>query len=346
MTVNKKPSKRDIIVVGSSAGGLDAMINLTTNLPNDLDASIFMVQHMPAYGKSDLSHILGRNTNLNVKEAEHGEKIKNGTIYCAITNHHLLLEEDRIFLSNGPKENRFRPSVNALSRSAAYNYKERVIGIILSGVLDDGSAGMCTIKRFNGLGITQSTEDALFDSMPTQVSRYVDIDYTLLASEIGKLLGKLSNQTVAKPPEVPKVYEKQMKMEIEIAKNKNALQMGVFEKGKFTPLTCPDCEGALIEVPDEKVLRFRCHTGHAFTADALLSGVTENIEADLWNVMRRMEEGNFVLNKIGRQLESYGVTEASQNFYSEAEKLKTKSTVIHDLIKENDVLNTKKIIGI
>lgn len=335
---------RDIIVIGASAGGLEALFNLVACLPADLPASIFIVHHLPPYSKSNLSSIINKKSNLEAIEAKDGMKFEKGKIYCPRADFHLMLEKDRILLSKGPKENRFRPSIDALFRSAAYEYRQRVIGVVLSGSLNDGTSGMCTIKRFGGLALIQSPKEALFDSMPTEVSRYTEVDYSLPAAELGTKLGELTQPSVNITVELTPNPDKQLEMEVNIAKNKNALQIGVLKKGEFTPFTCPDCHGALVRFNEGNLIRFRCHTGHSFTTDALLAGVTENIEKDLWQVMRGMEEGNLVLNSLAELLKEMGAEKESEKFEDKAKILLRKSRMMHKIVGRSDILSTEDII--
>lgn len=343
MSQNTEKLHRDIVVIGSSAGGIEALVNLAANLPTDFSATIFVVQHMPAFAESNLAKILNRKSTIPVEDAKDGATVEVGKIYCSQVNKHLILENGKMLLTKGPKENRFRPSIDTLFRSAAYEYKQRVIGVVLSGALNDGTAGMCTIKRLGGLVLTQSSSDALFDSMPTEVGKYTEVDFTLTAPELGKKIGVLTAKPVPALVSTSKSQEDMLKMEIEIAKNKNALDMGVFDNRHYTPLTCPDCHGALVKMSEGGIIRFRCHTGHAFTTDALLAGVTENIEKDLWKVMRGMEEGEMVLKTLAAEFKKIGELSASVKFQERAESFIHKSKQIHSIINNIEVLSTGNI---
>src|SRR3954463_2702932 len=172
-------TKRDIIVIGASAGGVNALMGLMKTLPADLNASIFIVLHLPPYSPSHLPEILTKNGPFKAVHPLDGEQIQPGRIYVAPPDHHMLVENSRIVVKKGPKENRFRPSIDALFRSAAYSYGARVIGVVLTGLLDDGTSGMWSVKRLGGISVIQLPEDALYPSMPESVQKHVEVDYSV-----------------------------------------------------------------------------------------------------------------------------------------------------------------------
>ena len=336
--------QRNIIVIGASAGGVEAILKITRKIPADLPAAIFIVHHFPPHTESDLHQIINRDCKIPAVQAQNGVTFEIGKIYCARANQHLLLEGGKILLTKGPRENRFRPSIDALFRSAAYEYKERVIGVILSGTLNDGTAGMYSIKRFGGLTVIQEPSDAVFDSMPKDVVKHVEVDYQMPANRIGELLSALTQKThkfvVNELPD----YEELIELEVNIAKNENALREGVFELGEFTGLACPDCHGAVKQYHEGDMIRFRCHTGHSFTLDALLFGITENIEKDLWRVMRGMEENNFVLKTLALRLKDAGQVEEAKRFTDKAKEIIAKSRVIHGIIEDVKILSKDSVV--
>ena len=183
--------KRDIIVIGASAGGIDALRELTAELPSQLIAALFVVVHMPSWWDSKLPSVLSRNGSLPAVSARHDELIEPGRIYVSAPDHHLLLDHERVQLWRGPKENLHRPSINALFRSAAVTYGQRVIGVILSGGLDDGSTGLWWVKDFGGLTVVQNPSEAINPEMPRNALQHVAVDYVLTAREIGRLLPDL-----------------------------------------------------------------------------------------------------------------------------------------------------------
>jgi two-component system chemotaxis response regulator CheB len=184
--------ERDIIVVGASAGGVEALISLVTGLPPDLPAAIFVVLHMPPWARSELPKILSSNGPLPARLAGDNQPFVSGQIYIAPPDHHLLLEKGCTLLWRGPRENRARPAINSLFRSAAGAYGSRVTGVVLSGALDDGSAGLWWIRRQGGAAVVQDPSDAAFPDMPQNALKYVDTAYVAGISEIGPLLARLA----------------------------------------------------------------------------------------------------------------------------------------------------------
>ncbi len=168
--------RHDIVVIGASAGGVEALIRLTSALPRDLPASLFVVLHTPARSKSMLPAILSRSGNLPAIHAEHGSAIEPGCIYVARPDHHLIIKPGFVSVTQGPRENRQRPAIDPLFRSAALAYGHRVVGVVLSGSLDDGTSGLVSIKARGGTAIVQDPADALFDSMPRSAIENVAVD--------------------------------------------------------------------------------------------------------------------------------------------------------------------------
>ncbi len=197
-----KTDSQDIIVVGASAGGIDALVAVASTLPADLPATIFVVMHLPAWHDSALPAILSRNGPLPAIHPKSGEKIERGRIYVAPPDKHLLIDSvDSVELWHGPKENNFRPSINALFRSAAVAYGKRVAGVILTGALDDGATGLWWIKRKEGIAIVQDPADAQFPQMPQAALTHLPVDYVVTAAQIGAILTALA-RGVREPAEV------------------------------------------------------------------------------------------------------------------------------------------------
>ncbi len=295
-----------MIVLGASAGGVESLREVLSDLPGDFPAAICVVLHVPAYQPSVLPSILTKCGKLEAIHPEDGAKIEASRIYVAPPDHHLLIEGHHLAVKKGPKENRFRPSIDALFRSAAYCYGPRAIGVVLSGALDDGTSGLWSVKRLGGVAIIQEPSDARFESMPKSALEYVETDYKLTAREIGALLPRLIHEEpAAAPPDDPELRE-QMKMEIQIAEKDDAFRKGVFEGAELTPFTCPECHGVLVKMIEGKMARFRCHTGHAYTDSSLLEGVMAMTGEMLWQVMRSLEESVMLLNQMGQSLQVAG----------------------------------------
>jgi two-component system chemotaxis response regulator CheB len=292
----------DIIVVGASAGGLEALQILMKGLTFDLPAALFVVVHISPASRSVLPSILSRTGPLPVKHAIDGEAIRRGCVYIAPPDHHLVLERGYVRVTHGPKENRFRPAVDVLFRSAAYAYGPRVIGLVLSGQLDDGTAGLWAVKDRGGLAIVQNPQDAVYPSMPLSAMRHVSVDYSLPVAEIAAVLKHLTGQPAAEEEGYP--VSKALEIETRIALEDPPLEAGLMQLGQLSPYTCPECHGVLLQLQDGGVARFRCHTGHAFSANSLLADVRASTERALWSTVRAIEESMLLLQHLARHAEA------------------------------------------
>jgi len=331
--------KRDIVVIGASAGGIDAFKKLVRGLPKGFPASIFIVWHTAPNITSLLPKILDSETSLPVIEPFDGERISPGTIYVSRPDHHLMVEDGVVRVTKGPKENRFRPAVDPLFRSAALAHGPRVIGVILSGGLDDGTSGLWTVKENGGVAIVQDPVDAKFPSMPISALRMVDVDYTLPVTEMGELLTRLTDERIVEVPEVDVDEKKKTLIEVKIAAGGNPLELGFMELGGPSPISCPDCNGVLLKLKDGRHVRFRCHTGHAYSPDTLLSAITEQLEKALWNSVRIGDESLMLLDYTANELAKIGHNEIAGIYRQKAEEIRQRIEKIRKAALQNEELN-------
>ncbi|MBV8518980.1 MAG: chemotaxis protein CheB [Acidobacteria bacterium] len=280
---------KDIIVIGASAGGIEALRSVFGSLPADFPASIFVVLHTSPDSPGVLAHIFAEAGPLPVKYAVHGERIEPGWIYVARADHHMLVAPGKIELTRGPRENRFRPAIDPLFRSAAQTYGPRVVGVILSGGLDDGVNGLWTIKQLGGTTVVQDPDEALAPSMPLSALTYVRVDYKVRVAELAPLLVRLA-ATRADAREGELAVPEDIEIEVKIAKEDKATTVGVQKLGTPSMYACPECHGVLLQMKDANPLRFRCHTGHAYTLESLLADMDDVIEDSLWSAIRALEE--------------------------------------------------------
>ncbi len=326
---------RDIIVMGASAGGLSAFNRIIKQLPEQFDAALFIVWHLSPYSTSLLPEILNRAAKLKAKHPFDGESIEMGKIYVAPPDHHLLVESDRIRLTKGPKENRFRPAVDPLFRSAAYTYGSRVVGVVLSGALDDGTAGLWAIKDRGGIAIVQDPAEAEQPSMPRSALANVQVDHCLAVSEIPPLLVKLTEQTVMEESRAP--VSKELEIETKIALGADAAELEVKHLGDVSEFTCPDCHGSLIEINNGKLKRFRCHTGHSFSNGSLLAELTDSVEQSLWTTIRAVEERIRLLKHLAQHASGLEQTEVISTLERELEENERRA----DLLRQAAMLDIK-----
>ncbi|MEZ4601250.1 MAG: chemotaxis protein CheB [Syntrophotaleaceae bacterium] len=278
---------RDIVVIGGSMGAIEGLKSLLAELPPDLPAAFFAVIHTAASSSGDLGAVLSRRSRLPVRSARTGDVWQPGTLTVAPPDHHLLIRNDTVLLSRGPRENRTRPAIDPLFRSAAVCCTTRVIGVILSGYLDDGAAGLAAIKRCGGLTVVLEPSSTPYSAMPQSALRAVDADHCLPLGGIGELLPRLIGRPAPPPPEVPE----ELKLESRMMERS---MVGFGRKkapGKSTALSCPECGGPLWQMDEEeKIVRFRCTVGHAYSEENLLASQSEAAEQALWVALRTLDE--------------------------------------------------------
>ncbi|MCY0386561.1 chemotaxis protein CheB [Robbsia sp. Bb-Pol-6] len=322
-----------IVAIGSSAGGIETLCALFEHLPASVDAAFFVTQHLSPSYQSKLPSVLNRCTRLKaVHPPTEGMVVERGMIYVAPSDHHLLVEGDRVFVARGPKENRFRPSVDALFRSVAYVYGPRAIGVVLSGALDDGTSGLWSIKRLGGVAVVQDPAEATFDSMPVSAIEHVEIDYSLPVAAMAQLVMRLAAEPVARAPDGVEADRQRMRLETSILADGDAFSKGVTQLGDYTPFTCPECAGVLVRVREGGGARFRCHTGHGYTSGALIIGIVEKTEAGYWAVMRGLEEAAMLLDAVGGTQNAVGDRATATLFREEAARAKMQSRELRRLV--------------
>jgi len=315
---------QDIVVIGASAGGIEALRVLVGALPADLPASIFAVLHTSPQAPGMLAEILDHAGRLSARSAKDRERIRPGTIYVAPPDRHLLIEPNLVRVTRGPKENRFRPAIDPLFRSAAQTYGPRVIGVILTGYLDDGAAGLWTVKQLGGTTIVQDPSDALIPFMPQNALAHVKVDYCLPLAEIAPLLVRLTSETEAGVYPVPKEIE----IEVNIAKEQKALEAGVLQLGEPSNYACPECHGVLLQMKEGSIWRFRCHTGHAYSIESLLADITENMDDALWNSIRAFEEDELFMRHMAEHLGQGENSQSAEAFLKRAGEAKRRANLM------------------
>jgi two-component system chemotaxis response regulator CheB len=303
-----------VVVIGASAGGMDALSRLVAQLPGDFPAPILIVHHMPAESVgSALMHALQQPGKLPCTQALDGERIVAGHIYLAPPDNHLMISGGRILITKGAMENRARPAIDPLFRSAAVAYGNRVIGVLLTGYLDDGTAGLMAIKRCGGVCVAQDPADAAYPDMPQNALNQLKVDHCVPLDEMGSLLASLVVRKHGKSKPVPEDID----IEAKIAERVLSDLPSVNALGKQAPFNCPGCGGVLWQVGKGKQLRYRCHTGHAYTASILLAEQNAKIEETLWVALRMFEERrNLLVN-----MESAGTASRSSSERVEQSKI-------------------------
>jgi two-component system, chemotaxis family, protein-glutamate methylesterase/glutaminase len=333
----------NVVVIGASAGGIDALTQITQKLPPDLAAPVLVVVHIAPDSPGYLPDIIACRGPLRAKSAEAGEIMQSATIYVAPPDRHLIVEPNgRIRTPRGPRENRTRPAIDPLFRSAALAFGSGVIGVILSGALDDGAAGLRGIKMCGGTAIVQDPIDALVDSMPLSALRSVSVDYSRPAAEIGPLIGRLVKIKKRRPGVMmDDSLRKQFETELAIAGDARGA-IAIEEFGTPSLFTCPECHGTLLRLRGERPLRFRCHTGHAFTADSLLAELNETTDHAIWNSVRTIQEGAMLLSHLADHWENVDPTVA-ERYRNKVKAALRRADVIRQATSEDEPISHQRV---
>jgi len=321
---------RDVIVVGASAGGVEPLRKMAAELPSELPAAVFVVLHLPASQPSALPEVLDRSGPLPALTPEDGAPIEPGRIYVAPPDRHMMLEPGRVRIVHGPKENRHRPSVDVLFRSAARAYGPRVIGAVLSGALDDGTAGLIAIKVRGGTAVVQDPSEAFSDGMPRNAMRYLEVDHVVAASELGKLLTRLAKEKVdvaeAPPPTNEMIHETRIaRLDPEALDTED-------KPGVQSVVACPDCRGVLWEIQEGDLLRFRCRTGHAYSPETLVAAQHDGVEAALWEALRAIEERVSLRRRLVDQAKERRLHSLASHFEEQVKESESAVRSLRDLL--------------
>ncbi len=310
----------DVVVVGASAGGVEALTKFARALPADFSAPILVVLHLAPTGESYLPHILTRAGNLRAVRPYDGDELQAGCIYVAPPDQHMLVNDGAIELTRGPRENGHRPAIDPLFRSAAASYRGRVAGVVLSGSLDDGTVGLQAIKEAGGATLVQDPEEALYPSMPMNAIAYTEPDYV---QSIDELVDKLVRLTAT-----GNGRRKEEAMD-DPAPNPSAEDA---QPGELAPFSCPDCGGTLWETEAGGVWSYRCRVGHAFTMNSLAARHADSLERILWSAFRALEERAGMSRRVARRLAERGREESAGRFERQAEISARQAEQLKDLL--------------
>lgn len=320
---------RDVVVVGASAGGVEALREFVQRLPASFPATVLVVLHVPASGTSALPQILARACSLKVEHAWEGARLEPGMVLVAPPDHHLIVYDHAVTLSRGPKENGHRPAVDVLFRSAAATFGSRVVGVILSGSLDDGAAGMVAIKLRGGFGMAQDPEEALHGSMPRAAIAAANVDEVLPIAELVEVLLSVVTEVGTDLPPTPL-----MEMETAMADLDPGALTNPEPPGKPSAWTCPDCHGSLFEIHEGALTRFRCRVGHAWSPDSLVAQQASSLETALWVALRTLEEKASLTLNLGRRAAERGHRLTGEQFERQSEEALRSAELLRGMIAQ------------
>lgn len=326
-------NRRDIIVIGASAGGVQALKKVVQRLPRRFPASIFVVVHTSPNGSGTLDRVLNRADGNKAQYATDGMQMEPNAIYIAPPDRHMMLEGGKIRITMGPKTNRSRPSVDVLFRSAAANFGERVIGVVLTGYLDDGSAGLAKIKECGGVAVVQDPEDAEVSGMPEQALLRTDPDYCLPLDEIPTVLTRLVRESELGRGTMPK--------KVKSTRNGASRTHRIDHQRDLTGLTCPDCYGAIWEVKEGEAVQFECRVGHTYSPQSMMEAHSDSVERALWAALKSLEENIALTKKLVKYSRSRGRGKAAEVYEERIREKEKHALVLHGLLdgKSSDMLD-------
>lgn len=300
-------ARRDVIAIGGSLGAVDAVKQLLRDLPTGFDASIFVVIHVGARGKNLLAGIFGEHAAMPVSTATDGERVKQGHAYIAPADHHLLVMDGVMRLGRGPRENLSRPALDPLFRSVGICYGPRAIGVVLSGRLNDGAAGLADLKRCGGMAVVQNPGDAIAPDMPLGALSAAKVDYRAPLADLPSLLPRLASDEAGPPPPVPE----EIRLEVDIALGRRVDPARIGSIADPVQLSCPACGGVLSQVRNWPPLRFRCQVGHAYTSEALAETPRNAVDEALRLALRIIEERVTLSEKMAEDADRSGLNAAA-----------------------------------
>ncbi len=325
-------ANRDIVAIGTSAGALEALRFLVGRLPGDLPASLLIVTHLPTRFPSALDTILSQSGALTATFAQDGDPLEHHRIYIAPAGSHLILEQDRLRLGTGQRENNARPAIDPLFRSVALCCGSRAIGVVLTGTLGDGASGLLALKQCGAVSLVQDPRDASFPEMPTTAISRARPEHVVKLAALPGLLEKLVQEPAGPPKPVPD----NLKYEVEIAKSGRASMSNLDRFGRRSVLACPDCQGVMWEIDEGDLVRYRCHVGHAYTAELMSIALDESLTRALASALRALDERVALAERMRRQANESGRTHAAESWAQKGREFEREASVIRDSVKRVD----------
>ncbi|MBX9826471.1 MAG: chemotaxis protein CheB [Xanthobacteraceae bacterium] len=331
-------ANRDIIAIGTSAGGVEALLFLAKHFPREFPAAVIVTIHLPNHGASSLDEILARGGPLPAAFAEHGARLRKGRIHIAPPDRHLLIENDRMVLGQGSRENNSRPAIDPMLRSIALCCGPRSIGVVLTGTLSDGASGLWAVDQCGGMTVVQDPSDAAFPEMPANALNRLEPDHVVSLEAMPSLLANLVTQPAGAAMPVPE----SVKFEVQIAKGRNSSIDEMDGLGRRSPLACPDCHGVMWEIDEGELVRYRCHVGHAYTAELMSVALDENLRRALGSASRALEERRSLASKLQQQAEGNGQTMLAASWSRRVHEFQKELDIIRGAIRRLDDLAARQ----
>ncbi|MGY1744319.1 chemotaxis protein CheB [Blastococcus sp. SYSU D00695] len=327
-------ARRDLIVVGASAGGVEALRQLLAALPPDLPAAVLVVLHLPTTARSALPEILGRVSSLPVRSATDGAELEPGTVLVAVPGRHLMVADGHVVLSRGPRENGHRPAVDVLFRSAARAAGRRVVAVVLSGALDDGTAGVVAVRSRGGVAVAQDPGEAMYGSMPQHALEIGGADHVAPLAELGVLLCDLLTEDVDDDPPPPSEL---MDTETAMAALDPVAMNADDRPGTPSGFGCPSCHGALFSITEGGMERYRCRVGHAWSPEALAEEQSQALESALWMALRGLEERAALSLRMGERAAERGHRHSAATFRRRHDEAQEAALLLRSMLDKGEL---------
>jgi len=327
-------ANRDIVAIGASAGGVEALRVLVGKLPRDLPACVLIVIHLSTQFRSSLDTILSEAGPLPATFARDGDNLKNGHVFIAPAGFHLLVDDDRLWLGTGQRENNARPAIDPLFRSVAVCCGARAIAVVLTGTLGDGASGLQALQQCGAITVVQDPHDARFAEMPTMAIARANPQHVATLAALPALLTKLAHESAGAPMRVSDA----VKYEVEIAKRGQASMSNLDRIGRRSVLACPDCHGVMWEIDEGELVRYRCHVGHAYTAELMSLALDENLTRALGSALRALDERIALADRMSRQASESDRPHLAQSWKQKAREFESEANVIRTAVGRVDEL--------
>ena len=325
-------ANRDILAIGTSAGGFDALRFLAGEFSPDLPASVVVVIHQSSQFRSELDAILTQAGPLPASFAADGDRLEKGRIYIAPPERHLIVESEWVRLGSGPRENNARPSLDPMFRSMALCCGSRTVGAVLTGTQGDGAAGLSALKQCGGITVVQDPRDAAFGEMPAMALARARPDHVVSLAGMPVLLEKLVRQPAGQPVPVPGNLE----YEVNIASGGRGSMNEMDRIGQRSVLACPDCHGVMWEIDEGDLVRYRCHEGHAYTAELMSLALDDNVRRAFASALRALDERTALARKLEGQARASGRNLSADSWSDKARELEEEARIIRDSIRRTD----------
>jgi two-component system, chemotaxis family, protein-glutamate methylesterase/glutaminase len=325
-------ANHDVVAIGTSAGGFEALRFLANGFRQDFPASVLITIHLPPQFHSSLDIILTNAGPLKATFANDGDRIERRRIYIAPPGRHLIIEGERLSLGVGPRENGARPAIDPMMRSVAACCGNRAIGVVLTGTLVDGASGLWAINCTGGATLVQDPADAAYPEMPQTALKRMEPDHVAQLKEMPALLDNLVRKQAAAPVTVPD----KIRYEVEVAKSGKASISGMDWFGERSALTCPDCGGVMWHLKDGSSSRYRCHIGHAYGEEQMVIGLDDNLKRAMASALRALNERAALVGKLHDQAKTAGRSELAESWALRAREFEQEAKAIDDAIGRLD----------